>query len=339
MPGTSDGSCTTYTARDFFVPASVRSKPEPSSRRTRSAIGDLPGRMTVAGGCVVPAEPARRARGGRRGAGRRPRGRRTCRAGSPRRSCGPRAVAAAGRTSSAPRSRRPSPMRRHGRPRARGGIPPARRPRAARAPRHGLTGRRTPAPGSDGISGIDPARPHRRRVPAPPARSGRSPGQRFRRRLSPQPRSPRPNESTIARRLRPFTPEGQAADVDVAARRAPRGDIPAACPRRATRDATDRQPFASFRGSSGPFNSANLGYSVEGALNGRGLATAGSAGWSGRRAMSWDCIACRPRCCRATPGRAARAQAKRIRADRVRSALPDDRGPCQARPVQVLLHD
>ena len=41
MPGTSSGSRTTYRARRFLVPASVMSSPEPSSRCTRAAIGDL----------------------------------------------------------------------------------------------------------------------------------------------------------------------------------------------------------------------------------------------------------------------------------------------------------
>ena len=49
MPGTSFTSRTMYAARDFFVPASVRSNPDPSENRTRSAIGDLPGRITVWG--------------------------------------------------------------------------------------------------------------------------------------------------------------------------------------------------------------------------------------------------------------------------------------------------
>ena len=41
MPGMSEGSRTTYRARLFLVPASVMSRPEPSSRCTRAAIGDL----------------------------------------------------------------------------------------------------------------------------------------------------------------------------------------------------------------------------------------------------------------------------------------------------------
>ncbi len=49
MPGTSDGSVTTYTARCFCVPASVRSKPESSSSTTRSASGPLPGLGGVVG--------------------------------------------------------------------------------------------------------------------------------------------------------------------------------------------------------------------------------------------------------------------------------------------------
>ena len=44
MPGTDDGFLTRYAASDLRVPASVRSNPEPSSRRTRIAIGPLPGR-------------------------------------------------------------------------------------------------------------------------------------------------------------------------------------------------------------------------------------------------------------------------------------------------------
>ncbi len=48
MPGTSCGSWTTYTARRFWVPASVRSNPPPPRRTTRSASGPLPGR----GGCA-----------------------------------------------------------------------------------------------------------------------------------------------------------------------------------------------------------------------------------------------------------------------------------------------
>ena len=59
MPGTSCGSLTTYTASDFFVPASVRSNPEPSDSATRRAIGVLPGRMIVERQLVVPAEPPR----------------------------------------------------------------------------------------------------------------------------------------------------------------------------------------------------------------------------------------------------------------------------------------
>lgn len=47
IPGTSCGSRTTYTARRFCVPASVRSKPPPPSSTRRSASGPLPGR----GGC------------------------------------------------------------------------------------------------------------------------------------------------------------------------------------------------------------------------------------------------------------------------------------------------
>src|SRR5690606_18401159 len=49
MPGTSCGSRTTYTASDFFVPASVRSNPLSSSSATRSAIGLRPGLMSVVG--------------------------------------------------------------------------------------------------------------------------------------------------------------------------------------------------------------------------------------------------------------------------------------------------
>ena len=41
MPGTSSGSRTTYSASRFLVPASVMSRPEPLSRWTRAAIGDL----------------------------------------------------------------------------------------------------------------------------------------------------------------------------------------------------------------------------------------------------------------------------------------------------------
>lgn len=51
MPGTSCGERTTYAASRFWVPASVRSNPAPSENRTRSAIGDLPGRSIVAGDC------------------------------------------------------------------------------------------------------------------------------------------------------------------------------------------------------------------------------------------------------------------------------------------------
>jgi hypothetical protein len=47
IPGTSAGSRTTYTASFFCVPASVRSKPEPSSSTVRIAIGPLPGRTSV----------------------------------------------------------------------------------------------------------------------------------------------------------------------------------------------------------------------------------------------------------------------------------------------------
>ena len=43
MPGTSAGDRTTYTASPFRVPCSVRSKPLPSSRWTRSASGPWPG--------------------------------------------------------------------------------------------------------------------------------------------------------------------------------------------------------------------------------------------------------------------------------------------------------
>ena len=121
-----------------MVPASVRSKPEPSSRRTRSAIGDLPGLMTVCRQLVVPAEPP--------GASQvedevQPADVEVDELAVTR---GPvdraavSAAAAAGRRSSAPRSRRRWPTRRHGRPRARGGIRRARRPRAARAPSHRL---------------------------------------------------------------------------------------------------------------------------------------------------------------------------------------------------------
>src|SRR5580765_220796 len=47
IPGTSDGEETTYAASRLRVPASVRSKPDSSEKRTRSAIGDLPGRRTL----------------------------------------------------------------------------------------------------------------------------------------------------------------------------------------------------------------------------------------------------------------------------------------------------
>src|ERR1700734_3312981 len=48
-PGTSAGSATRYTARRFFVPASVRSKPAPSVKRSRKASGLLPGRGGASG--------------------------------------------------------------------------------------------------------------------------------------------------------------------------------------------------------------------------------------------------------------------------------------------------
>src|SRR3954451_7674871 len=60
MPGTSCGSRTTYTASRFWVPCSVRSKPAPFARWTRSAIGPLPGLSSVVGSCSRQcSQPAR----------------------------------------------------------------------------------------------------------------------------------------------------------------------------------------------------------------------------------------------------------------------------------------
>src|SRR4051794_15497831 len=60
MPGTSCGSRTTYTASRFWVPCSVRSKPAPFARWTRSAIGPLPGLSSVDGSCSRQcSQPAR----------------------------------------------------------------------------------------------------------------------------------------------------------------------------------------------------------------------------------------------------------------------------------------
>ena len=52
------GSVTTCTASLRWVPASVRLKPDPSSRRRRSASGPLPGRAGAVGQLVAPAQPA-----------------------------------------------------------------------------------------------------------------------------------------------------------------------------------------------------------------------------------------------------------------------------------------
>src|SRR5699024_8594108 len=61
-PGTSATSRTRYTARLFRVPASVRSKPEPSESRRRMATGDLPGRRTVRGSSSLKRNQPARAR-------------------------------------------------------------------------------------------------------------------------------------------------------------------------------------------------------------------------------------------------------------------------------------
>src|SRR5690606_35392699 len=59
IPGTACTSRTTYTASDFFVPASVRSKPLPSSSATRSAMGGATGLDERLRQLVVPSQPAR----------------------------------------------------------------------------------------------------------------------------------------------------------------------------------------------------------------------------------------------------------------------------------------